>query len=133
MTDTTVLTEAEMITQVKRYFTGVDAEDFETIASTMVDGCLFTVETHGVRLVGLQEIKAMFERLWTNHAAVRHYDFVYVPAPDWNQIATRFQVLNTHHDGSETRKSNCNFFELRGRHFSHIAVYMAGENTLDKD
>ena len=27
---------------------------------------------------------------------------------------------------------NCNFFTVRDGRFSHVAVYMAGENTLDK-
>ena len=40
-------------------------------------------------------------------------------------------TVETHDDGSQTHKSNCNFFEIRGGRFSHIAVYMTGENTLN--
>ena len=73
----------------------------------------------------------MFQRLWDNHATVCHMNFVYVPAPEDGRIAVRFDVVNTHSDGSQTHKSNCNFFEIRGGRFSHLAVYMTGENTLN--
>ena len=72
----------------------------------------------------------MFDRLWGDHAAVRHYDFVHVAAPEDGRIASRFKVVNTGHDGARVDKSNCNFFEVRDGRFSRVAVYMAGENTL---
>lgn len=121
-----------MIELVGRYFDGVDGEDFAAISGTLTDDCVFTIETHGVRLQGLAEIEGMFRRLWANHAAVRHEGFVFVPAPDHGRIAVRFAVINTHHDGSLTHKSNCNFFEIRDGRFTHVAIYMAGENTLDR-
>ncbi len=123
--------EKEMIDLVRRYFDAVDKEDLAAVNATLADDCVFTVETHGVRLQGREEIKSMFVRLWANHAAVRHQDFVYVPAPKQARIAVRFAVVNTHRDGSLTRKSNCNFFEVRDGRFDRVAVYMAGENTLD--
>jgi len=119
-----------MIDLVLRYFAGVDGEDFEAIQSTLTDDCVFTVETHGVELNGSAEIAGMFARLWADHAAVRHQDFVFAPSPEDGRIAVRFQVHNTHHDGSPVHKSNCNFFELRDGLFSRVAVYMAGANTL---
>lgn len=124
------MTEQQLIDLVGRYFAGVDAMDFRAVAQTLSDDCVFTVETHGVRLIGLDEIEPMFRRLWKNHAAVCHEAFTYVPAPETGRIAARFAVINTHHDGSKTRKSNCNFFETCNGRFSAIAVYMAGENTL---
>ena len=123
--------EKEMIDLVKRYFNGVDNEDIAAVSATLTDDCVFTVETHGVRLQGSEEIKSMFMRLWDNHASVRHQEFVYVPAPKDDRIAVRFAVVNTHHDGSQTHKSNCNFFEIRDGRFVRVAVYMAGENTLN--
>ena len=125
-----MMTEHEMIELVRRYFTAVDGEDFAAIAATLADDCVFTVETHGIRLSGLDEIRAMFLRLWADHAAVRHYDFVHVAAPGTGRVATRFSVVNTNHDGGQVHKSNCNFFEIADGRFSRIAVYMAGENTL---
>ena len=121
----------EMIDLVTQYFSAVDREDFGAISATMAEDCVFTVETHGIRLQGTDEIRRMFQRLWDNHAAVKHQDFVFVAAPDDGRIAARFLVINTQHGGSLTHKSNCNFFEVRDQRFSHIAVYMAGENTLD--
>lgn len=123
--------ENEMIDLVRRYFDGVDKEDFTAVNATLTDDCVFTVETHGVRLQGREEIKGMFMRLWDNHASVRHQDFVYVPAPNDDRIAVRFAVVNTHHDGNLTHKSNCNFFEICNGRFGRVAVYMAGENTLN--
>ncbi len=120
-----------MIDLVRRYFTAVDAEDFAAIAATLADDCVFTVETHSVRLRGLAEIEGMFRRLWETHEAVEHKDFVYVADPDENRIAAQFAVVNTHHDGALTHKSNCNFFEIRDGGFKSVAIYMAGENTLN--
>lgn len=120
----------ELIDLVERYFAAVDREDFPAVGATLTADCVFTVETHGVELRGLDEIEAMFRRLWADHAAVRHHDFVHVAAPGDGRIATRFAVVNSHHDGSSTRKSNCNFFEVRDGRFSRVAVYMAGENTV---
>jgi len=121
----------EMIDLVIKYFAGVDGEDFATIKSTLTEDCVFSVETHGVELHGLAEISTMFDRLWSRHAAVRHQDFVFVPSPEDNRIAVRFAVVNRHHDGTLAHKSNCNFFEIQGTKFSRVAVYMAGENTLE--
>lgn len=125
------MTRQEMIDLVDRYFSGVDAMDFDTIAGTMTDDCIFSVETHGTRLRGLAEIRSMFHRLWDSHAAVLHENFTHVAAPESSRIAVQFSVVNTHHDGKKSHKSNCNFFELRDGRFSSVAVYMAGENTLN--
>ncbi len=116
---------------VRRYFAAVDAADLDGVLATLHDDCVFTVETHGVRLEGREAISGMFRRLWANHRAVRHYEFRVLAAPGWNRIAAQFQVENTEKDGSLTHKSNCNFFDFRDGRFSHIAVYMAGPNTLD--
>ncbi len=54
---------------VERYFAAVDGEDIDALLSTLTHDCVFTVETHGVRLEGLGEITGMFRRLWDSHAA----------------------------------------------------------------
>ena len=125
------MTEAEMIALVERYFQGADQQNFDEIAATLSEDCLFTVETHGVELRGQAQIAAMFSRLWANHAAVEHKDFSYVAAPNGDRIAAQFTVVNTELDGSLTIKSNCNFFRVHDGKFTHVAVYMAGPNTLD--
>ena len=125
------MSRQEMIDLVTKYFKGVDGEDFDVIRSTLTDDCVFTVETHDVELVGITEISGMFDRLWAKHAAVRHQDFVFVPAPEEGRIAVRFSVVNTHKDGALVRKSNSNFFEIQDGRFNRVAVYMAGENTLN--
>ena len=73
----------------------------------------------------------MFLRLWSNHAAVRHDRFAFVPSAATGRIAGQFQVTNTEHDGTTTHKSNCNFFTVTDGRFAAVAVYMAGANTLD--
>ena len=125
------MTREEMINLTKRYFDAVDGENFNALSKTLTDDCVFTVETHGVRLSGREELQGMFQRLWRNHSAVLHRKFVYVVAPENQLIATQFQVVNTRHDGRKVQKSNCNFFKVREGRFCNIAVYMAGENTLD--
>ena len=127
------MTSEQQIALVKRYFDAVDQEDLPALLNTLTANCIFTVETHGVRLEGHDAISDMFHRLWRNHKAVRHHRFVHVPDPDGARIAVRFQVENTENDGSLTHKSNCNFFEIDGERFSAVAVYMTGANTLDHD
>jgi ketosteroid isomerase-like protein len=125
------MNKAEIIALVEQYFSAVDGEGFATLSATLTPDCVFSVETHGVELNGIDEIKPMFDKLWADHASVQHKDFVHVPDPDGNRVASRFQVINTHHDGTQVHKSNCNFFEIRGGQFSRVAVYMAGVNTLE--
>lgn len=127
-----MMTKDEQIELVKRYFASVDDEDLNGVLSTLAGDCAFSVETHYVRLEGHEAISGMLKRLWANHEAVRHFDFVFIPDPEAGRIAVRFRVENTEHDGSVTRKSNCNFFETRAGQFSAIAVYMAGANTLQQ-
>lgn len=117
---------------VLTYFRGVDAEDIDLIFSTLAKGCVFSVETHNVRLHGHDEIRGMFERLWSRHAAVRHDQFHFVDSGNGRDIAVRFLVTNKAHDGSLIYKSNCNFFTATDGIFTEVRVYMAGENTLER-
>ena len=126
------MTRQQMIDLVNIYFTGVDGEDISSIKKTLTPNCIFSVETHGVELQGHGQIEEMFKRLWKNHDTVKHHKFVYVPCPDEDKIAVRFQVDNTLLDGTMVHKSNCNFFEMKGDKFDRVAVYMTGHNTLDK-
>jgi len=126
----TALSRADQIALVERYFAAVDGEDLPALLALLTETCVFTVETHGVRLQGHDAIAAMFHRLWANHAAVKHHRFTHVPDPEGGRIASRFAVENTEHDGTLTHKSNCNFFTLDGACLCAVAVYMAGPNTL---
>jgi len=129
----TSLTRAAQIALVERYFAAVDAQDIEGVLATLSEACVFTVETHGVRLQGHEAIAGMLQRLWRSHQAVRHDRFRFVPDAQGHRIAAQFRVQNTELDGSVTVKSNCNFFDLSGDRFVSVAVYMAGPNTLDED
>ena len=126
------MTDDDMITLVRTYFTAVDAEDLAGVLAVLDTECRFTVETHGICLTGHTQIRDMFDRLWSNHAAVLHDQFNYVPNAATGQIAAQFRVVNTEHDGSQTIKSNCNFFSARAGRFTTVAVYMAGQNTLQR-
>ena len=117
---------------VLTYFRGVDGQDIDTLLGTLHEGCVFSVETHAVKLRGHDEIRGMFERLWTHHASVRHDQFHFVDAGNGSDVAVRFRVTNTLHDGSLVYKSNCNFFTASNGTFTEVRVYMAGENTLDR-
>lgn len=117
---------------VLTYFKGVDFQDIDLLLGTLSDDCVFTVETHDVRLQGHDEIAGMFDRLWAHHAAVKHDQFHFVDAGDETNVAVRFRVTNTLADGSLVYKSNCNFFTARDGKFTEVRVYMAGENTLDR-
>ena len=92
----------------------------------------FSVETHGVELTGQDAIRGMFERLWSNHAAVQHDNFRFIVDVAHGKIAAQFRVTNTFENGDKVYKSNCNFFTVRDSFFDTVAVYMAGENTLDR-
>ena len=117
---------------VLRYFKGVDEEDITAILATLTKDCVFSIETHKIKLVGHEEITSMFKRLWKNHRSVEHKEFYFIKDHIKNQVAVRFQVKNVHHSGQIVLKSNCNFFTLKEDIFSEVRVYMAGENTLDK-
>ena len=99
----------------------------------MTKDCVFSIETHGIKLDGHDEITSMFKRLWKNHASVEHKDFYFVKDAMKNQVAVRFQVINILHNNQIISKSNCNFFTLKDGIFSEVRVYMAGENTLNKE
>ena len=115
------------------YFKGVDEENIDAILETLTEDCVFSIETHGIKLVGHKEIISMFKRLWKNHKSVEHKEFYFVKDPIGNQIAVRFQVKNVVRDNQIVSKSNCNFFTLKDGIFSEVRVYMAGENTLNKE
>ena len=115
---------------VRTYFAGVDGEDLGLVFSTLADDCLFSVETHHVKLVGRSEITSMFERLWAEHKAVSHDQFKYITDPENGRVAVQFRVTNTLNDGGLVFKSNCNFFTVTDGMFSAVNVYMAGVNTL---
>ena len=117
---------------VLTYFRGVDEQDLDLIFETLAPNCAFSVETHGIKLNGHEDIRGMFDRLWSHHAAVRHDQFHFVDAGNGADIAVRFRVTNTLPDGSPVHKSNCNFFTAKDGMFTEVRVYMAGENTLDR-
>ena len=118
---------------VLQYFKGVDEEDISAILTTLTKDCVFSIETHKIKLVGHEEITRMFKRLWKNHKSVAHKEFYFVKDHMSNQVAVRFQVKNVLLNGQFVLKSNCNFFTLRDGLFSEVRVYMAGENTLNKE
>lgn len=118
---------------VLEYFKAVDDEDIGAILNTLTEDCIFSVETHSVKLFGHKEITGMFKRLWENHSSVEHTNFHFVKDPVNNQVAVRFQVKNILLRGETVLKSNCNFFTLRDGIFSEVRVYMAGQNTLNKE
>ena len=118
---------------VLRYFRGVDKEDINAILTTLTEDCVFSIETHKIKLVGDEEITSMFKRLWKNHKSVEHKEFYFVKDHISNRIAVRFQVKNVLHNDQIVLKSNCNFFTLKNGIFSEVRVYMAGENTLNKE
>jgi len=123
---------SDLVSLVLTYFKGVDSQDIDLLLGTLSDDCVFTVETHEVRLQGHDEIAGMFDRLWSHHAAVRHDQFHFVDAGNTTDVAVRFRVTNTLADGSLVYKSNCNFFTAKAGKFTEVRVYMAGENTLER-
>ena len=127
------MADADITELVRTYFAAVDAKDLRGVLATLTKNCVFTVETHGVRLQGHGEISGMFHRLWDRHAAVLHDGFTFVPCAATGRIAAQFQVTNTLPDGGKVFKSNCNFFRVKGGAFDRVSVYMAGENTLTGD
>ena len=88
------------------YFHFVDTEDLGPILKLLTRDCVFTVETHGVRLTGDEEISAMFERLWDHHQWVKHDQFHFVEETSGNHIAVRFRVTNKLKTGELVNKSN---------------------------
>ena len=40
---------------VLRYFKGVDKEDINAILTTLTEDCVFSIETHKIKLVGMRK------------------------------------------------------------------------------
>ena len=116
---------------VVSYFHGVDHEDLPLLLSTLSLHCVFSIETHNIKLIGHEAITGMFHRLWSNHKWVRHNQFSFVENVGGGAVAVRFRVTNQLHDGQLVHKSNCNFFTSKRGKLNEVRVYMAGENTLD--
>ena len=123
--------ETKLKSMVTAYFCGVDDEDLPLLLGTLSEECVFSIETHGIKLIGHDAISGMFHRLWSNHKWVRHDQFSFVEDTQNDTIAARFRVTNQMPDGQLVHKSNCNFFTAKGNKFSEVRVYMSGENTLD--
>ena len=121
----------ELRSMVVSYFHGVDHEDLPLLLSTLSPQCVFSIETHNIKLIGHEAITGMFHRLWSNHKWVRHDQFSFVENVESDAVAVRFRVTNQLHDGQLVHKSNCNFFTSERGKFNEVRVYMAGENTLD--
>ena len=64
---------------------------------------------------------------------MRHDRFHFVDAENGADVAVRSRVTNTLHDGSLVFKSNRNFFTATDGRFTEVRVYMAGENTLERN
>ena len=79
------------------------------------------------------EISGMFEQLWASHKSVRHDKFHFIEDQPHNLVAVRFRVTNKLRNDELVYKSNCNFFSLTDGAFTDVKVYMAGENTLDRN
>ncbi len=118
-------------TLVVEYFRGVDDEDITAVLGTLRFNCVFSIETHRIKLQGHYQISEMLHRLWKNHQWVRHDHFHYVEDISASDLAVRFRVTNKLHSNKLIFKSNCNFFTMEASKFSEIRVYMAGENTLN--
>ena len=125
------MNDSKFKSMVISYFHGVDHEDLPLLLSTLSGHCVFSIETHDIKLIGHEAITGMFHRLWSNHKWVRHDQFSFVENVESDAIAVRFRVTNQLHDGQLVHKSNSNFFTSEGGKFSEVRVYMAGENTLD--
>ena len=121
----------ELRSMVVSYFHGVDHENLPLLLSTLSLHCVFSIETHNIKLIGHEAITGMFHRLWSNHKWVRHDQFSFVENVESDSVAVRFRVTNQLHDGQLVHKSNCNFFTSERGKFNEVRVYMAGENTLD--
>ncbi|NCX70568.1 MAG: hypothetical protein EBW86_08230 [Rhodobacteraceae bacterium] len=95
---------------ILKYFKAVDDQDLDSILATLHPNCSFSVETHGVKLIGQKEISQMFHRLWRNHKSVKHENFYFVNDALNGSVAVRFNVINELKDGTlvTVRQSSIN-------------------------
>ena len=115
---------------VERYFAAVDRMDLGATLACFTSDARFTIATYHTLYQGRDgAIKAMFERLFTRYASVRHNDFDHVVQPP-DRIASRFRVENLGFDRQTVVKHNCNFFRLHGDQVDEVFVYMSGDNSL---
>ena len=92
------------------YFHFEYSESLTSILQLMTVDCSFYVETHGVKLQGLNQVSTMLQRLWDKHAWVKYDQSQWVEGRLDQDIAVRFNATNKLQDGTLVNKSNCNFF-----------------------
>ncbi|MCK0100690.1 nuclear transport factor 2 family protein [Pseudohalocynthiibacter sp. F2068] len=123
MTDD-ALTELAM-----RYFRALDARDPDALAQTLAEGCIMTIETHGITYDGRDAIRTLFATRWEGPLRAVHHDFTHSPSPSTGRIASQFTVTYSG-PGAAEPKSNANVFSTQDGQITQIAVYMAGANTI---
>lgn len=114
----------------KRYFDGVDNKAMDQVLACFTSDAVLTEVTSNTVHNGIDAIRAMFTKLFTDFSDIWHGNFVHTADPESNTINSQFTVLITPNGGPELRYENCNRFYLKGDRFHRVYVYMSGDNLL---
>lgn len=123
------MTDDALTALAMRYFTALDARDPETLAATLSEDCIMTIETHGITHAGRAAIRDLFATRWQGPMRAIHHDFIHSPSAATGRIASQFTVTYSG-PGAPEPKSNANVFTMANGQITRIAVYMAGANSI---
>ena len=123
------MTDGELTRLATRYFTALDARDPDALAKTLAEDCVLRIETHDITYEGRDAIRTLFATRWEGALQAIHHDFTHSPSAVSGRITSQFTVTYSGPDAAEP-KSNANVFSMQDGMITHIAVYMAGSNTI---
>lgn len=119
------------IALMENYFRCVDGKDIDGLMRILTEDCHVRIETDQLDHLGRDTgVRAMFERLFSRYAEIRHGDFSWVFDGPAQRIACQLEVVNTDHDGIAHHKHNASFYHLREGRIAFAGIYMSGVNAL---
>jgi ketosteroid isomerase-like protein len=123
------MTDSELTELAMRYFEALDARNSKTLAQTLTEDCVLTIQTHDIVYSGRDSIRTLFAARWEGPLKAVHHNFTHTPSHSTGRVASQFMVTYSGIGAAEP-KSNANVFTMYNDHIIQIDVYMAGENTI---
>ena len=123
------MTASKLTDLAIRYFAALDACSPYTLAQTLAEDCILTIQTHDIAYSGRDTIRTFFATRWEGPLKAVHHNFTHTPSHSTGRIASQFTVTYSG-IGAASPKSNANVFTMYNDYITKIDVYMTGENTM---
>ena len=123
------MTASKLTDLAIRYFAALDACSPNTLAQTLAEDCILTIQTHDIAYSGRDTVRTIFATRWEGPLKAVHHNFTHTPSHSTGRIASQFTVTYSG-IGAASPKSNANVFTMYNDYITKIDVYMTGENTM---